>query len=344
MSHKNKSILDSVAMIISLTVFFVLGLIFLLVNYKKLIISKRRPKLLLLGLFSSYISLILSWTHSPCISIQFVSTIALVVYIIRTTFIFNYLVEEKSSIKYLTRFLWDEKNKIRKSRCILFAAVALILSEGIPLIYNFIALEEPDFDFRCEEHPFVISYGVTIALMILEVTFVIGIIHYNVKDRIGMRNELLGKFVCTIIIAIVLVLSRIHFEVNYSLDNTFQGINFIFWGAYYPILYFLNYKLQTRNIQVMGTFYNIDYLEETARQFFCEENVKFLRVYEDFERCGEKKLLDIIYMDFINVGSIYQLNICESLRLEVLENPSKLYLVAEQIVTLVNDNILPYVK
>ncbi len=325
-----------------LSILFWCGFTILLVNLKNIIIWSRRPYLLIIEQLSIFIIMILISIEVPCAVVLAFSIVALMFTFIRSTYIYEYLAENTGIVSNFNKLLWRKNHKLNIIQALVFVTCPCIVAVVLALVHGY---STNTVNNSCAEYPMLAGSVVTSLLWIMDFIYVVLIWFKRLKDKIGMRLEIFGRVVTTVMLFILFaVLKEIYGINNYKLNTFIIIANLIFWGTYMPLIFMVSHHYKTRNINLLGNEYSLQQMDTVSRQFFCRENVLFLKKYEEYKLCMDLNYLDSIIDDFIKIGSPHQLNIAQDLRDKVLKDENAIELVYDQVIMMIKDNILPYVK
>ena len=270
------------------------------------------------------------------------SMICLLFTFIRSTYIYEYLNDGDGLLSKCNKLIWKKNHHLKKAQAA--AVVAMLI--GIPLILAAVyGVQNNKLLDNCTTYPWYTGSAITTGLYILDLLYVCIIWFKGLKDRIGMRFEIFGRVASSVILIVVAIILRAKFRDFDGVIYTYVlAFSFIWWGTWMPVLFLFQHHRRTRNIKLLGNEYRLQQIDSISRQFFCHENVLFLTRYEEYLLFKDDALIEDMVDDFIKTGSPYQLNITQETRDAVLQDPTSMDVIYEQVVILINDNILPYIK
>ena len=312
-----------------------------ILNRKNIVIKRRLPYLLMTDQLLCYTVGLMTIFNGPCIPSHAVSCLTLLITFIRTTYIYEFLSldQQLGCLRIINRLFWNKDHLFRKKSACIIGIITIIISLLTTVIY---AVLNDIYDESCNSFPSILAALQIILFLLLEFMYVVIILFKGLHERIGLRSELFGRFFTFVSLLIGFGVVRI-FRPVIHIDSILQVSSYIFWGTWYPLIYICVINIKLRKIRLSGLDYNFTSLEEVGKQFFCLENVKFLRRFNEFkENDRDERLLFELLTDFVYLGSKYQLNLSQELRNNVIADPTEIDLVYHEVFEMVRDNLLPY--
>eukprot|EP00834_Sanchytrium_tribonematis_P000369 NODE_7_length_67686_cov_1.621421.p15 type:complete len:349 gc:universal NODE_7_length_67686_cov_1.621421:18730-17684(-) len=326
----------------------VVSIILLVYNIKHIVIWNRRPFLVLLEQSTAMVWLIMTTFDFACTITMIAGTLTVSIALIRVTYIYQYLVTESPHLSSVCKIFWI-RNVLLLRNAIALPIILYILRLVEPTVYYFSSRDDA-FIASCKSlfntKPFALVFFIPLFFtQIIIILFSFMLVKKKVKDRIGLKIEFIGLSISTCLFTMFTITLNygIQFQPLWSL--VIHMINLHFWAAWIPLLFLLLHNIRAKKyIPIHGQFFDFNTLKSLSRQFFCEENVKFLDKYEFYCESPSTSLYQDILNDFIRDDSPMQLNINEADKLAALDSPEGLVLVHEHISQLVQDNLIPYLN
>eukprot|EP00834_Sanchytrium_tribonematis_P002352 NODE_71_length_24927_cov_1.205937.p10 type:complete len:335 gc:universal NODE_71_length_24927_cov_1.205937:16025-15021(-) len=320
--------------------YFISGFSIQLYHVNHVVIARRLPHLLFVDQWLWFTITVLQICGVPCMLTQALTIILLYISLLRTAYIYNYLSEKKCWVKSFNYLFWGEHHKLRKLQSLLICSVDLVLSLGAMAAYNVI---QHVSQYTCEIYPPYIRLPFIFIFILAGLIFIGLMFRQKVKDRIGMRNEVIGRVFSAMLVGIVsqILQKRFPFPTIY-IDLTI-GIIAIFWGVWYPLIYLAYFKRRNRTLLLPDEQHDFSDLMKVGKQFFCSENILFLQKYYEYQFEPDELILNEIINSFIKRKSKFQLNLCEKTRISILDDPTTLHLAYDEVIQMVRENLLIHV-
>eukprot|EP00835_Amoeboradix_gromovi_P001042 NODE_41_length_29768_cov_0.533924.p5 type:complete len:366 gc:universal NODE_41_length_29768_cov_0.533924:10504-11601(+) len=327
--------------LVAFSAYFWIGYSIMVLNIKSIVISSRMPYLLFTEQFCIFLIVLLLTFKTPCLIEVALILICFTSTLIRTSYVYEYLSDGTGIVSKLNKLIWNKDHRIKKPHTCMFAFIVVGISLILGLVY---AIRNDKLFSTCEGYPWYAGSLALVLLWLFDLLYVTFICIRGLKDKIGMKVEIFGRMFSTVCYTIGSNVYKASHEIDSSLSTYIVCINLIFWGTYVPLIFLFRHFLRTRNIHLNGSQYSFQQIDYISRQFYCSENVLFLKRYDEFILCNDETLLKNLVSDFVVIGSPYQLNINQDTRDKVIKDPSQMVIIYEQVVLLINDNILPYIQ
>ena len=248
--------------------------------------------------------------------------------------------QRKSWLKYINKIFWTNEHRLKIPACVFFISFFLVISLTMTIIYSELY---DNYSASCEIYPWWLIDTEFSVFFLLELVYTFMIFWKGLKDKIGMRNEIICRNICSTALVFLLQGLRYKFKIYHTFDGIIQGLNSIFWGTWYPCIFIVLQKTRLKNVRLSGSNYNLQNLEELGKQFFCSENIHFIKKYNQYvaNDCDYMFLKEMLN-DFIQLNAKYQLNLTQEVRNLILSDPSQIEIVYDEVVEMVRNNLLPY--
>ena len=253
----------------------------------------------------------------------------------------------KFGLRNVCSLFWNQNNAL-KTKQVTIGTICL----GLVSVINVIAYHGanniwghgyPLCDRYYGETYFAEYLNYLLGFILLMFTF--QLIRYKIKDQIGMTMELI---LYTLSLALVII---VYLGIFGSFDHrmiTIEGLVSMFYGLYFPVFIHYRHVSYSSSIEKHERVSLTD-IRVTAlcKKFYCQENSQFLDRYKDYK--NKEVSYEALIRTFIEEGSIYELNITNDTRVNVLQSTAEtvdtaLMVVYEEIALLIRQNILPYIE
>ena len=321
--------------------YYAFGIVAISFNLKNPIISERNPYLIYVIHLASFIAFELHFWELPCILVQILGRIIYFGLLLKAALYYSQCSTSNQFPKKLSRICWTNEHIIRLQTVLAMGIPFLALNMSIPISYY---IMNGHLSSTCNIYPsamVTISFYVTFIFMVY---FTI-CINMNCSDYLNMRLELTLLTCASIIASTVYLCLKFRFKFEEYHNMYIQLMIFPFFASYFPLIVILfDRKHNDNKLLILNKTYTFRELYTVGREHHCEENIKFLDAYKKLIIGGSQRDLENIISRFIKKASDCQLNLSEELRNEVLQNPSCINLVYDQIVDLVRNNIIPFLE
>ena len=307
----------------------------------------RRPYLVSIEQFGSWLWVLLAYFGLPCIVTQAASLLTLTIILFRTIYVYQYLVAEpKQPFKFICSLFW-RRNSLKVWNALVFVLIFEAWRVVIILAVTF--TYRPNFMERsCVEastHRYLTNLlSIPMDLVILFVfIFAVSMFMSRVNDKIGMKYEFGFSSSISLILLLIFNIAQEFFDYPYIWGAFAQVVNLHFWAVWVPMYFVYKHNKKMKKIYLSGEQYDMQSLLLTSRQFFCEENVLFIQYYRNYMSLSSFELYDEIIRLFIAVDAKYELNIGEFERTEAALSPKGLDQIYLDVIELIYSNVLPYI-
>ena len=344
-----------------------IGWILFCIHYDSIVIQNRRPKLVLLESISLCITelLTLLWTNDwsrsllPCYVIVplvgCAASVTLMIVIARVTFVYKYLMKKSTNLNdYRARIcdiFWDG-TVFRRNRYIAITLGILSLSLLFNFGYFIIADDwsSGNSTKSCNLTPLRFSQFAEIVVQLNLAYVVADFIKHRIYDNIWMSAEMI---LFTLFGSTTLILSGYLEAIGMNYIQIYPQCSFyLFCDLYFPIIAHYWHKRNINKYIPKDSFTSsLDIsspaLEETCKQFFCLENLIFLKYCKRYKE-NQVDFTQLCNLFFIS-DAAYELNIDYVEKANVLQSTQEsrealLLDIEVEIATILRLNVLPYVK
>ena len=339
------TILSSWFLIFSV-LFTVFGFSLYYYNRKSIIISKRRPTMVIFENLFVMILLIttsLNLDNISVISCGFNSALVgitaivpMMLIITRSSYVYQILIDKTHKSKFgldlICRFFWRTSNKLKLNN--LLGIISFLIIIDISIIFTSGEV--------CDDHNFALYIDYVLFLTLI--FFCIQFVRYRIVDHIWMSLEM-ELFTLFEVICIVVIMS-----LAYGVDISYQawlpicqGFISVFFELYFPLILLFQHQKRTANKGPMDKL-NDPRVYDLCKKFYCEENGLFIKDYSLYK--SNSVPLNHIISRYFQSNAPHLLNVSFELRSRVLNDDknSELYLdqAYEEICQIVLQNIVPY--
>ena len=308
-------------------------------NSSNIVIKRRLPLFSILDQFLCYTAILIEYFQGPCVIFHGVVVVCFLITFIRTTYVYEFLSLQKCVLRYINYVFWNN-HILRIIPSLLIVSLFLALSTLTVMLYSNVT----NFSSTCNLYPWFIIYTELYFLMAFEFVYVLFILSHKIKDNIGMSIEITGRSISSLFILLILQVLGLHYNLEFIYFAMIQGCSFIFWSTWFPLLYILHIRIhRPHTMRLSGCDYNLHSLEVVGRLYFCNENILFLKKYDEFlENDRDSLFLDDIISRFVEISAKHQLNLSQELRNRVILFPGDIDLVYVEVSELVKHNLLPF--
>ena len=271
----------------------------------------------------------------------------------RASFVYGTLIPTEA--KYSIRKLFFTNNGLNKRVLGITACVLVIMSWINTLAYMSVTNEwGPPKEAICASGSMYFPQIVMVIVNLILLYFVIRIVVIKEFDKVGMSFELIGLETTTFTLALVSL--SLYGDITSSYVY-YICISTLFFALYFPgLMVFYHTKFLKQTLNTLGrrqlnssrTLLDDKRVMQLCQKFLCEENILFLIRFQEY--LDGTLDFDVLCSLFINNGAIFELNISSIRRTGILKSVTKeekvqnLLLVQKDVIKLLNENIIPYVK
>eukprot|EP00835_Amoeboradix_gromovi_P001044 NODE_41_length_29768_cov_0.533924.p7 type:complete len:354 gc:universal NODE_41_length_29768_cov_0.533924:8006-9067(+) len=324
------------------TLYYALGLVLYLYNFKHVVISRRLPYLLIVDQILNYSSILMLFCESPCILYHLAGILSATITIVRMTYIYQFIGHDHKWLQIINRMLWTADYRLKTGSMLILLSLSMAVSLVTTVAYSAIV---GNFKSTCSLYPYPIMFIQMYALVLIQVVYITSITAAKLGDKIGMKLEIAGRcFTYVAFSVLFLLVTTLLDQIPFEYYGITQKLNFIFWGTWFPCIYIYIVDSRFKIIRLSGSDYNVANLEEMGKAYYCSENIHFLAKYSEYlNNDRDNRLLEGLLNDFVELNSKFQLNLNQEIRNKVLSKPKYIELVYDEVVEMVSHNLLPFI-
>ena len=323
---------------------YVTIVVILIVHYlKHVILWKRKPYLILIELMALIVYFIFLYAELPCFIVQTVVLIPILITVLRTTYMYQYLVSDNGVFKTFSKLLW-RNNALNSYKCIVFMCVIIVIRNVISIssLYctNPSYLKDPCI-LLIQNYQLYTFMSVPLYLtIIIQNVFLVKIYLNIAKEPNFMKTELCCTIISTTLC--ILILNIFIFRFNYNIIWNLFPLTIVsnFWTIWMP-LWMISFETRPSLI-LQSRSYDLEDLRNVSRQCYCEENILFIEMYLAYRANPSEELYRHIIFLFIGENAPHELNIDENHKEAILQSAQGMDIIYNHIIELIQGNLVPY--